>query len=350
MNENNENNGNSIQHHTPTDTGILAVALRALADFSPALVPVGKNSQAVLATCPVCIGEPGSLRSLRVEAVDVPKRLNWYCSLHRGGFNGVQYALSKHQSAQVCDLALQGNSVCTNSNAAPEVDPAADHQKEHRCSNQRLIFYRIKDLGRLEAVPGRCRHCVGCTSWLKAGRVSRLIDVSADWDSVFLVSTEGPKAFTALSAKLRRHNLERRTDDCHDPVQYVSVPVDGGRGVLTNDSTVAGSRIEPGDVRAAITSLVNRMIEGGRISYSYSAKRKPKKKQDLSRERVGASNLMAREAAAVCLRHGVPVVPRGVRERGRKPLPTWDISSLSPDKLLALYVALGIRITKRLRL
>ena len=342
------NNGNSIHHTNPTDTGILAVAIRALAGFSPALVPVGKDSQAVIATCPVCIGEPGSLGSLRVDAVDVPKRLSWHCSLHNGGFRGVEFALGKHKSAQACDLEHKKLDVCTKSNAAPEVDAAADHQKEFRCSNQKTILHHIKDLGHLTAMPVRCRHCVGCTSWLKAKRISRLIDASSDWASVFLVSTEGPAAFAALTARFRRHNTERRTDDCHDPVQYVSVPVDGGRVSLTNDSTVGGDRIHSEALGAAVTSLVNRMVEG-RISSS-AAVRKPQKKKGLSRERIGTIKRSTAEVAAVCLRHGVPVVPRGARERGRKPLATWDISSLSPDKLLALYVALGVRITKRLRL
>ena len=134
----NVNNGNSIHANAtanPTDTGILAVALRALADFSPALVPVGKNSQAVIATCPVCIGERGSIGSLRVEAVDVPQRLSWHCYLHNGGFAGVQYALGKHKSAQVSDLVHRENSASTKSDTAPGVDPAADHQKEHTCAN-----------------------------------------------------------------------------------------------------------------------------------------------------------------------------------------------------------------------
>ena len=234
------------------DPDILSAAIHALKDFAPTFVPATDAPACVVACCPVCVGTPGAVGALKVEAVDVPKRLSWHCALHNGGFRGIQYALGKHGTAKVTtlrerlawnhkvhpgvryadpkeyDLAHKKHKdICTKSNAAPEVDPAADHQKEYRCENQRLILHRIKDIGHLTAMPVRCRRCVGCVSWLKAKRVSRLINASSGWDSVFLVSTEGPKAFAAITARFRRHNLERRTDDCRNPVQYISVPVAG---------------------------------------------------------------------------------------------------------------------------
>ena len=90
-----------IHPQHPTDIGILAVALRALAGFSSRAGPC--RQEFASRHCDVsrrCIGEPGALGSLRVEAVDIPKRLNWYCSLHRGGFNGIAYALGKHEAAK----------------------------------------------------------------------------------------------------------------------------------------------------------------------------------------------------------------------------------------------------------
>ena len=316
------------------DRGILAAALHELRDFSPTFIPAGEPT--VVATCPVCIGEPEALGALRVEVVDNPKRLSWHCSLHRGGFDGIRYALSKHQAAKTSELVHTEIPPSTKSDIEPEVDPVPDHQKEHRCTKQKTILHHIKDLGHLTAMPVRCRHCMGCEAWLKAKRVSRLVDASSDWASVYMVAGLDAKAFASLSRRLLRHGAE-----------YVSIPLEAGRTVLTNDATVGGTRIEPGDLHATIALLVRDMVEG-RISYSSAVARKPRKKQELSRSRIGVTKLSAAEVAAVCLRHGVPVVPQepGVRERGTKAMPTWDVSSLSPDALLGLWSALGVRITK----
>ena len=213
--------------------GLLAVAMAALEDFSPAFIP--DEPASVMACCPVCIGEPGAVGALRVGVVGNPKRLSWHCSLHRGGFSGVRYALSKHQAAKVSDLALTEIPPSTKSDIEPEVDPVPDHQKEYRCENQRRILHHVKDLGHLTAMPVRCRHCVGCVSWLKAKRVSKLIDASSGWDSVHMVTGLGATAYASLSRRIRRHGAE-----------YVAIPVEDGRTLLTSDTTVGGERIEPG--------------------------------------------------------------------------------------------------------
>ena len=310
--------------------GLLAVAMAALEDFSPAFIP--DEPASVMACCPVCIGEPGAVGALRVGVVGNPKRLSWHCSLHRGGFSGVRYALSKHQAAKVSDLALTEIPPSTKSDIEPEVDPVPDHQKEYRCENQRRILHHVKDLGHLTAMPVRCRHCVGCVSWLKAKRVSKLIDASSGWDSVHMVTGLGATAYASLSRRIRRHGAE-----------YVAIPVEDGRTLLTSDTTVGGERIEPGALHATFVRLVGYMAEG-RISGTFSAKRKPRKESNLSRERIGVTKRSAGELAAICLRHGAPAVvsERGVR-RGCNPLPTWDISKLTPDALLGLWEAMGVR-------
>ena len=164
---------------------------------------------------------------------------------------------------------------------------------------------------------------------------------------MFTLTTQGSKEYAALTTKLRRHNLERRTDDCHDPVQFVAIPIDGGRAVLSNDSTMGGLYRPVHDVPAEITSLVNRMA-GGRISGSYSATRKAKKAKDLVvRVRLGVVKISAPELAAVCLRHGAPKVvpdPEEVLKRGSAPKQKWDISALDADARLALWTSLGIRV------
>ena len=126
------------------DLGILAIPLRALEDFAPMFIPAaGHSRDHVLATCPICVGEPGSLGSLRVEAIDTPPRLSWRCALHRGGFSGISYALEKHRVAMpVIDLVQENlRSICTNS-ITPEVDPVADHQREFTCTNPGRLIKR----------------------------------------------------------------------------------------------------------------------------------------------------------------------------------------------------------------
>ena len=307
------------------DQGILAAALYELRDFSPTFLPAGKDSPAhVMGTCPICAGEVGSLGSLKVEVVDSPPRLDWFCSLHRGGFSGISYALGKHQASKpMYDLVHTESPVCTKSDTAPEVDPAADHQKEHRCSSPGLLLSHLTKPDHLEAVPIRCRRCPSCRSWLKARRISRLRLATSWWASVFMIQTVGSLEFATLTAKLRRHNRERRTNDCHNPVQYVAIPVDGGRVVLTNDSTAGGLYRPIHDVTAAVESLVNRMSPGGRISVSSNKTKKEKeleKEKEESRVRIGAIKLSATELSVVCVRHGVPRVVADSEEvvkRGR---------------------------------
>ena len=191
----------------------------------------------------------------------------------------------------------------------------------------------------------RCRRCPPCRSWRKAKRISCLTDATSGWDAVFTLTTGSPREFTALTTRLRRHNTGRRTADNHDPVQYVSVPIDDGRVVLTNDSTVGGTLVHPTGVAAEITRLVGRMAEG-RISCSVAAKRKPKKTNELGRVRRGVIKLSAAKLSALCQQHGAPTAPvKEAFNRGGTQRQLWDISSLGPDARLALFMAIGIRVT-----
>ena len=88
------------------DPGILAAALFELKDFAPAFVAaIGKDAPAcVVATCPVCVGEVGSLGALKVSIVDTPPRLDWHCSLHRGGFRGIIWRCCTARSKSLTSL------------------------------------------------------------------------------------------------------------------------------------------------------------------------------------------------------------------------------------------------------
>ena len=141
-----------------------------------------------------------------------------------------------------------------------------------------------------------------------------------------MVTGLGATAYASLSRRIRRHGAE-----------YVAIPVEDGRTLLTSDATVGGKRIEPGDLHSTFVLLVGYMAEG-RISGTFSAKRKPQKTSNLSRERIGVTKRTTPELAAICLRHGVPAVvaERGAR-RGCNPLPTWDISKLVPGRLARAF-------------
>ena len=327
--------------------GILGFALHELRGFSPKFNPAADDVPAhVSAACPVCSETPNGTgmvaRAVRVVmSTSKPVSLAWYCFSHHSGYAGIAAALAKHrasnprdrsawtkhESSQVCKLVPTENSVGTKSNAAPEVDLAA---KEYRCTSPGLLLNHLTKSDYLEAMSVRCRRCPACCSWLKACRISRLRAATSDWASVFMVETQGPAEYAALTAKLRRHNLKRRTGDIYNPVRYESVPVDGGRETLTNDSTVAGLYRPIHDVTAAITSLVNRMAPGGRVSGSAN---KPKKNMELQKEKetddkeprvriAVVKTVSASEAADILQRHGVPKVasdPEEVLKRGRTP-------------------------------
>ena len=87
-----------------TDPGILSVALRALADFSPKFTPAAGDTPAhVSSACPVCGEKPNPIgevaRGVRVVATTSrPVGLSWFCFSHLAGFDGISSALAKHGS------------------------------------------------------------------------------------------------------------------------------------------------------------------------------------------------------------------------------------------------------------
>ena len=276
----------------PTDLGILAVALRALADFAPALVPAGKDSPScVVSTCPVCVGEPGSLGSLRVEAVDMPVRLSWHCSLHNGGFSGVSYALSKHQAEKVSTLRHVSTSVCSKVDILPDRDPLPDHQADLRCTDPRRIVHYSESLGRSRLGPFPCKKCLACRGWRKARRISDLKSRVEDWATVRRTSPLAAGPYAAMSRRLRRHGCD-----------FAAVPVDAGRVILTN-STVEGDALEAADVFPAIENLVGMMVDGGRISGTRGT-RKARQHKEVQWKRMGTTK-PKRPRASGCINASV---------------------------------------------
>ena len=337
-------NANSI-HPNPTDIGILAVALRALADFAPALVPAGKDSQAVVSTCPVCIGEPGSLGSLRVEAVDVPKRLSWHCSLHRGGFNGIQYALGKHKAEKQhggSEVVPVVSSPCTTSDR----DPVPGHQKAFRCTAGRWKVQNNQSLGLERSMILRCRKCLPCKNHRKAHRraqvADRLMGCSAcDGAKTRCAGGCAPVRMAPLDSGayenatrlLRRHK-----------VQYAGVPTAAGRVILTRSALLAGGEVARENLGTVIEELVNSMPEGSKISVSRRGKRaQENKKTTVAWTDSGSTGLNLVEQGAIRARYGCREVMRRGASSGSVAT-MWSVGHLKPDDLLALHLALGIRI------
>ena len=297
-------------------------------------------AQRVVATCPVCVGEVGSLGALKVSIVDTPPRLDWHCSLHRGGFRGIIYALEKHRADNVTNLEYVELPTCSkvDSDQLPELqDPLPDHQADQRCTDPRRIMQYAKELRRSTVRPVSCKRCLACRNWRKAHRVSRLKDGVAEWATVRRTPALAPGPYAALSRRLRRHGCN-----------FVSVPVDAGRIILTNSALDVGAVIASEDVASAIEELVAMMVDAGRISGT-AGTRKAKKRKDITWERIGVTKLDDAAVSRVHNQHGCPLVERDPREvtgRGRMTGPQWDVSGLSPDQLLALWMALGVRVTE----
>ena len=322
--------------------GILAIPLRELRDFDSRFVPAATDSTGtvqpahVLSVCPVCGESPGTepaSSGVRVGlSQTLPRVLKWYCFSHRGSFDGIFDSIVKHQAGKrehASDLVLTEKGVSTKS----DIDPLLpDHQAEYRCENPRRIIHHLKELGRVTAMPGRCRRCVPCASWLKTRRLGRLTEAVRDWASVRMVTERDGKAFASLSRRLRR-----RGD------QYVSVPVEGGRVVLTDSPLDIGAIVSSEDVGATIEALVGVMVSG-RISGTVETLRK-RKKEDVGRVRIGGTKKTVAELEVVFRHHGCP---KDVLERGRSSIPTWNVEALSPDELLGLWSACGIRVYERM--
>ena len=278
--------------------------------------------------------------ALRVGVVGNPKRLDWHCSLHNGGFSGVAYALEKHRAARVSNLEHIELPTCSRSDSdqLPEFqDPLPDHQADQRCTDPRRIMQYSKELFRSTVRPVSCKRCLACRNWRRAHRISRLKDNVAEWTTVRMTPALASAPFAALSRRLRRHGCD-----------FVSVPVDAGRIILSNTSLDIGEVIASEDVAAVIEELVAMMVDTGRLSGT-AGTRKAKKRKGITWERIGVTKLDDAAVSRVHNQHGCPLVERDPREvtgRGRTTGPQWDVSSLSPDQLLALWMALGVSITE----
>ena len=366
-------NENSIHHVNPTDLGILAVALHALEDFSPWVSPSERGLKtAIVATCPVCgVDEPAAVDALRVVQVgkaDEPQRLNWFCYAHNGDFRGIGAALRKHEeekqnlrerltwnfkvdpgaryakpnggSDKVSTLRPVEEQVTTGPKVdrPPYRDPLPDHQADLRCTDPRRIVHYAKESNSSTARLFQCKRCLACRHWRKAHRISDLKGRVEDWATVRRTPALAPAPYAALSRRLRRHGCD-----------FASVPVDAGRTILTNSALDVGDVIAVADIPTAIEGLVGMMVDGGRISGTKRT-RKPRQHKEVKWERIGATKLDEAAISRVHNEHGCPLRERDPREAGReRRMPEWDVSSLSSDQLLALWTALGVRITKRLK-
>ena len=325
--------------------GILGFALHELRGFSPKFNPAADDVPAhVSAACPVCSETPNGTgmvaRAVRVVmSTSKPVSLAWYCFSHHSGYAGIAAALAKHR-AKVTNLRIEKKRPIpkVDSDQLPELpDPLPDHQADQRCTDPRRIMHYSKELNRSTLRPVPCKQCLACRNWRKAHRVSRLKDGVAEWATVRMTPALAPAPFAALSRRLRRHGCE-----------FMSVPVDAGRVILSNTVLDVGDVISVDDIATAIEELVAMMVDSGRLSGT-AGTRKATKRKDITWERIGATKLDDAAVSRVHSLHGCPLVARDPREvtgRGRPTGPQWDVSSLSPDQLLALWVALGVRITE----
>ena len=327
--------------------GILGFALHELQGFSPQFIPGDADDipARVEAACPVCDSKPNGAgqvaRAVRVVmSTSRPVSLAWYCFNHHGGFDGIRVALEKHRAATVTNLRIEEKRPIpkVDSDQLPELqDPLPDHQADQRCTDPRRIMHYSKELNRSTLRPVPCKRCLGCRHWRRAHRISRLKDNVAEWATVRRTPALAPAPFAALSRRLRRHGCD-----------FVSVPVDAGRVILSNTVLDVGDVISVDDIATAIEDLVAMMVDAGRISGT-AGTRKAKTRKDITWERIGVTKLDDVAVSRVHNQHGCPLIARDHRDvngRGRPTGPQWDVSSLSPDQLLALWVALGVRITE----
>ena len=89
------------------------------------------------------------------------------------------------------------------------------------------------------------------------------------------------------------------------------------------------------------------MVDAGRISGTVGT-RKAKKRKEIQWARIGTTKPDEAAVSRVHNQHACPLVERDpdVTGRGRMKSSEWDVSSLSPDQLLALWHSLGVRVSE----
>ena len=344
------------------DPGILAIALNSLADFAPTFVPAeGRAREHVQATCPVCIGEVGSLGALKVEIVDVPPRLSWRCSLHRGDFPGIDYALAKHR-AKGSDLVLPSTLDSSYSDQAAEA-PILAHRAELRCTNARWKSQKSAQLGAERTMSLRCRRCAPCAKFRKEHRqalaLGRLpVCAACASDHEKGRSLRGQGKCSAGCVPIRMVDLSKgeyatatRLLRAHKR-PFVGIPTTGGRVLLTRSKLVLGEEVASADLVATVARLVDAMPEGTRVSVSAkeptpgASEREVPEKAPTDWVDIGTTKLNVSEQAKVYGSYGCTEV-RVQREGGTKGgTVAWSVAHLSPDDLLKLHHSLGLRITR----
>ena len=334
--------------------GILAIALNSLADFAPTFVPAeGRAREHVQATCPVCVGEPGSLGALKVEIVDVPGRLSWRCSLHRGGYDGIGYALAKHRS----ELLLLSKSVKAEKIDSSYSDQAAEapilaHRADLRCTSGRWKIQHSAQLGVERSMSLRCRRCAPCAKFRKEHRqalaLGRLpVCAACASDHEKGRSLRGQGKCLAGCVPIRMVDLSKgeyatatRLLRAHKE-PFAGIPTTGGRVLLTRSKLASGEEIASGALEATVARLVDAMPEGTRVSVSAAEpvpgadERTIPEKPPTDWVDTGSTKLSKTEQAVVYGSFGC------IKQRVG-----WSVAHLSGDGLLALHLALDMRVWK----
>ena len=160
--------------------------------------------------------------------------------------------------------------------------------------------------------------------------------VDSKWASVRMTPALTPKVYAALSRRIRRRGCE-----------FVAVPTAAGRIFLTNAELDIGEVVSAADLESTIEALVSAMLDDGRISGTVGT-RKAKKDKGIKWTRVGATKIDRAAAIRVHSLHGCPPIKRDpdVRRGRTDTTLEWDVSLLTPDGLLALWSALGVRVIR----
>ena len=344
------------------DRGILAAAVHELRDFGAQFVPAtGKDAPAcVIACCPVCKGEPDALGALRVVVVDTPPRLDWHCSLHRGGFRGVEYALGKHVAKKPnggSDVVLSTKEL---DSTKTDRDPVPGHQAALRCTAGRWKVQHCQSLGLERAMSLRCRKCLPCKNFRKEHRRSRVLGRLMGCSSC---QPDDAKTGRALRGRGRcsagcspvrmvemdsgRYQSATRLLRAHKQ-PFAGVPTAEGRVLLTRSNLLSGDEIASENLESVVAELINGMPPGSKISVSSGDKRMlPAKNSTTDWVDIGSTKKNTAEQSVIYASYGCREVAVRTPGASSGSVVMWSVAHLTPDDLLKLHLSLGLRVWGR---
>ena len=197
----------------------------------------------------------------------------------------------------------------------------------------------------------RCRRCLPCKTYLKEHRRAQVLERLQGCHACS--SDDARTRCAAGCAPVRRASLDSGAYESatrllrRHKVPFAGIPTATGRVILTRSTLLAGDEVEREDLALVVAELINGMPPGSKISVSSGKRAQEEKKTTVTWTDVGSTTKNMVEQGVVRARFGCAEVVRRSPGASAGNVVMWSVSHLKPDELLALHLALGIRVWGR---